>query len=98
MSFEWLVSFCETNQTLPLLANLCSFLQLYTNWPTPVPWKKLFGIEWHDRNFCVGYSIFNYVLISYASVGSLGIAVYRTVHIKVSNPKVFLLNALLAEI
>ena len=58
--------------------------QLSTYWSTPTIWKYLLGIDWQARNFCVGYSIFSYAMITYASVGSLGIAVYRVLYIKVS--------------
>ena len=48
-----------------------------------VAWKELFGVNWNERDICIGYSIFGYVLTSHASVGGLGIAIYRVVYIKV---------------
>jgi hypothetical protein len=46
--------------------------------------KYLFGIEGNDRNLCIGYSIFAYFMLSYAAVGSLGIAIHRFLYIKVN--------------
>jgi hypothetical protein len=43
----------------------------------------LIGIDLNDRRFCVGYSNFAYIMLSYASVGSLGIAIYRVLYVKV---------------
>ena len=50
-------------------------------------WKNLFGIDWQARNVCIGFSIFGYITASYASVGSLGIALYRVLYFKVSTFK-----------
>ncbi len=38
--------------------------------------EMITGFDLNDRVFCIGYSNFSYFMLSYASVGSLGIAVY----------------------
>ena len=40
-------------------------------------------MEVNDRRFCISYSSFAYFMLSYASVGSMGIAIYRVMYIKV---------------
>jgi len=47
--------------------------------------EKLTGRDVNKRNFCIGYSSFAYFMLAYASVGSVGIAVYRVLYIKVSS-------------
>ena len=43
----------------------------------------LTAVEINDRNFCIGYSTFAYFLQAYGSVGSLGIASFRVIYVRV---------------
>jgi hypothetical protein len=43
----------------------------------------LIGLEIDARNFCIGYSSFAYFMLSYSTVGSLGIAIFRVLYVKV---------------
>ncbi len=56
-----------------------------SNVPLPEFAEMITGFDLNDRVFCIGYSNFSYFMLSYASVGSLGIAVYRVLYVKVFN-------------
>ena len=49
----------------------------------PATLEYLFGIDVDDRKVCIAYSMFAYFILSYASVGGLGIALHRFLYIKV---------------
>ena len=45
----------------------------------------MLGVELNDRQFCIGYSIFAYFNLSYECIGSLGMAIFRILYLKVSS-------------
>ena len=50
----------------------------------PETLEYLFNVDLDDRMVCTAYSMFAYFSITYASVGSFGIALFRLLFIKVN--------------
>jgi hypothetical protein len=45
--------------------------------------EEVFGVKINDRKFCIFYSSLTYLMLSYESVGSVGMAFYRLLYLKV---------------
>jgi hypothetical protein len=60
----------------------CCF-QLFYSVNLPEIAETILGIDLNDRMFCIRYSTFTYFMLTYESVGSLGMAIFRVLYIKV---------------
>ena len=56
---------------------------MVTSLTLPEIFEWMTGLQVDERRFCIGYSSFAYFMLSYASVGSMGIAIYRVMYIRV---------------
>ena len=45
--------------------------------------EQVLNAEVNDRTLCIGYSFFGYFMVGYASIGGLGMAIYRVLYVKV---------------
>ena len=49
----------------------------------PTVLTTLTKIQWNERNVCIANSYITYFMVSYSTMGGLGIAVYRVLYVKV---------------
>ena len=73
----------RTNISLLLDDNWIIFFQVFLSLKPPDIVELILGREVNDRLFCIWYSTFLYWNISYECTGSLGMAIYRIMYVKV---------------
>ena len=76
-----------TSIPLCIVKNNCThlFFQLFLSLNLPEVAEQMLGSELNDRLFCIWYSTFAYFNLSYECTGSLGMAIFRIMYLKVSN-------------